>query len=312
MYQITVLKEQAMMSQAERRLMENKENQQQQIMGHNQIGQGPWNGTAPGPSMRPMGPPMQNPHLMAGPPPPFGADGPRMDLFRMPPPPPQVPMGPGGFMNPNSNLDLPLASEEDLQFVQSDTTKTCSIYNQPREIRFYDETATCVMDESDVRELTFERPSGDDEAAAALRRVLIDGDASVVPPLEIGGAEYAEFTLDGAQHRIKLGAPTREVWLDGRWYECRFGDKAGQYGNEIRVQLGHANRSLRLEGPKPAVRPLWKSPRRPDLCAGFVSLVHNGRLPEWRKLYLVSRNTGVVWGYKIKLSSTLCIDRNIN
>ena len=260
------LKEKAMINQADRRLrMENKESQQQ-LVGTNQVGEGPW--AAPGgPGVRPMGfmaPPMGPPL----PPNPFVAGA----MFM----PPQLPHQPNPMGGPDLRRDLPLANEEDLELLRHDPAKTINIDNQPRDIRYYEETATCVMAEDDVRELSFERPMRDGGASAATRRVLIDGEDGIVPPLELDSPEYTDFVLDGVVHKIRLGAPTRELWLDGQWYECYF-DK------EIRVRLGQSFRTLQLEGPPPSVR---IGERRPDLCAGFVRLIHNGKLHDWRRLYL--------------------------
>ncbi len=55
------------------------------------------------------------------------------------------------------------------------------------------------MDDNDVRELSFERlgPSG------FTRRILIDGDATIVPPPDVGTGEYVEFVVDGITHKVR-------------------------------------------------------------------------------------------------------------
>ena len=64
----------------------------------------------------------------------------------------QGPAGPVHF-----NRDLPLAHEEDLELMAHDPYKSISIDNHPREIRFYEESATCVMADNAVAELSFQR-----------------------------------------------------------------------------------------------------------------------------------------------------------
>ena len=55
-------------------------------------------------------------------------------------------------------------------------------------------------------------------------QATIDGDASVVPMLPLDTREYTDFALDGVPHKIRIGAPTRELWVDGQWYELHNDD----------------------------------------------------------------------------------------
>lgn len=84
--------------------------------------------------------------------------------------------------------------------------KTIPIDNVPREIRFYGDNAVILMAADDPRLLGFQ---------PAMRRVLLDG-----MPLEctVNNEHYSEFLFDGQVHRIKLGAPTRELYIDDKWY----------------------------------------------------------------------------------------------
>ena len=36
---------------------------------------------------------------------------------------------------------------------------------------------------------------------------------------------YTEFMLNDRRHSIKIGKPTREIWIDGSWHECFFASK---------------------------------------------------------------------------------------
>lgn len=273
MKQVMILKEQAMIRQADRRhlQMENKENQHFAPGGGGPRPDGPWDprAAAVGPMHRPpmgfMGPPMRpgmpfGPRMM----PPFGPAGPPMGMMEAGMPPPDV----------NLRRDLPPASEEDLELLRHDPAKTISIDNLPRDIRYYGETATSVMEDNEVRELSFERPP--EGSGPATRRVFVDDDPNVVPPLEVDSKEYTDFTLNGIHHKIRIGAPTRELWVDGQWHEAYF-DKC------IRIRIGQSFHTVLLEGPPPSVH---IGEVRPDLCAGFVRAVHNGQVHDWRKVYL--------------------------
>lgn len=172
--------------------------------------------------------------------------------------------------------DLPLANPEDLELIAHDPAKSIPIDNMQREIRFYEETATCVMGEGDIRELSFQ--------AQGTRRVILDEDTSIIPALHLDNKEYTDFVLDGITHKIKIGAPTRELWIDGQWYECYF-------NNEIRIRLGQRFHTLFLEGPAPVVK---HDVLRTDLCAGFVQLIINGDLTAQHRLYLDAKPQKIV------------------
>lgn len=69
--------------------------------------------------------------------------------------------------------------------------------------------------------------------------------------------------------RIKLGAPTRELYIDDRWYECYFG------GMPITVDLGGKKVSVKLEGPPPLVK--IGTVKRTDLVVAKINLIINAR-----------------------------------
>jgi pre-mRNA cleavage complex 2 protein Pcf11 len=116
---------------------------------------------------------------------------------------------------------------------------TIDIDHQPRDIRFYGEKATVVMGPGDVRELLF-RIDGPDK----FRRVIIDD--MIFLKLPVNSPVHTTFKLSGQEHTIKLGAPTRELWIDGKWYQCYFNEC-------VRVQLGSLFHKVFLEGPPPNV-----------------------------------------------------------
>ena len=121
-------------------------------------------------------------------------------------------------------------------------------------IRFYEETATIVMSDDTVCELIFIPDSED-------RRVIIDNkDVVIFNHVNQG---YKEFELDGEKHKIKIGSPTRELWIDGKWYECCF-------NNCVRVKLANSMHEFFLEGNPPIVK---IGEKRPDLCLGQIYAV---------------------------------------
>ena len=70
-------------------------------------------------------------------------------------------------------------------------------------------------------------------------------------------------------HRIRLGAPTRELYIDGKWYECFFG------GPPVTIEIDGKMHVVRLEGPPPQVKiGLLK---RTDLVAGKINLIINAK-----------------------------------
>lgn len=70
-------------------------------------------------------------------------------------------------------------------------------------------------------------------------------------------------------YRIKLGAPTRELYVDDRWYECYFG------GMPVTVDLGGKKVSVKLEGPPPHVK--IGTVKRTDLVVAKINLIINAR-----------------------------------
>ena len=116
----------------------------------------------------------------------FGPYPRRFDQMQRQGPPGKGPFGPAFEVRPDDDM------------------KTIPIDNVPREIRFYGDQAVILMADDDPRSLGF---------APGVRRVFID---SIKLDLTIG-SDYFDFFLDGQNHRIKIGAPTRELYIDGNW-----------------------------------------------------------------------------------------------
>ena len=199
----------------------------------------------------------------------------------MPPPPvpifaggkPEVPL-PHQQPPPTVNRDLPFATKEELDQISADPVSTIDIDMQPRDIRYFGEMATIVMAPGDVRELSFTLTGFEDMT----RRIIIDDKLTLKLPVNM--PNYMPFVLNGVEHRIKLGAPTRELWIDGQWYQCYFNES-------IRVQLGPIFHRVFLEGPPPIVT-IGKLPLK-HICLGTVQLIIDGDINYPTTIYLDSK-----------------------
>merc|ERR1712048_1362154 len=112
-------------------------------------------------------------------------------------------------------------------------------------VRFYGEESTILI-KSNLYDLKFE----DCEKEFAC---LIDGIAVLV-----GTRKYTEFILQDEIHRIKLGSPKRELWIDGEWYSLYFDE------NPIVINLAGQDRKVFLQKTNMKIE-VGKVARR-DLC----------------------------------------------
>jgi len=220
-------------------------------IGPGPIGPGPI-GQGPGPYPEPIAAPMQERHMwnesmgrdprFGGYPPAFDNRPPRYDH-----PASRGPMIPGGApraMGGALNTAFEVRPDEDM--------RTIPIDNIPREIRFYDDKAVILMAADDPRLLGFE---------PGIRTVFIDN-MTVDCPID---GDYVDFILDGHIHKIKIGAPTRELYIDGKWYECMFG------APPITVHIGQRPVQVALTHNTPSVK--IGTERRLDLLAGRVTMI---------------------------------------
>ncbi|XP_003743974.1 pre-mRNA cleavage complex 2 protein Pcf11 [Galendromus occidentalis] len=86
---------------------------------------------------------------------------------------------------------------------------------QMREIRFIDGVAIAIMDEAppnyvSARQVVFRGSS---------RQIFINDQQAVVAGFD---GRDQEFTVHGNRHRIRFGAPLRELYIDGVPYACQF------------------------------------------------------------------------------------------
>ncbi|XP_028136602.1 pre-mRNA cleavage complex 2 protein Pcf11 isoform X2 [Diabrotica virgifera virgifera] len=143
--------------------------------------------------------------------------------------------------------------------VNADEVKSITIDSVSRDIRFYGETAIVFIGWDDPRELTFQN--------AGVRKITFNDKDSFVLNFN---DDYKEVYCNGNSHIVRLGAPSRELFIDNVPYECFFGSPG------IRIELDGVPTKVHLEGPPPPVN-IGKV-KRCDLVAGkinmFVDAIH--------------------------------------
>lgn len=172
------------------------------------------------------------------------------------PPMYEVPRPTAPFASTSPDWTVPVIPPSDpviLDMIAHDATQTLTIDGVSREIRFYGPTAITFVTWDDPREISFQ---------GSPKNVIFDDLFSVLCHFN---APDREFLLDCQPHRVRLGAPTRELYLDGKFFECFFG------GSPIFTDLGGVKRSVKLEGPPPNVN--IGSTKRQDLVAGRIAVV---------------------------------------
>ncbi|KAJ2945092.1 hypothetical protein O0L34_g9148 [Tuta absoluta] len=158
------------------------------------------------------------------------------------------PLGAPGVFIPPTDFRI-------IEYIDHDPVKTIQIDGIPREIRYYGDTAIIMLDWDDPREIKF---------LPGCRRVTFDNKDSVVLNFN---DPYKQVEIDDQVFDIKFGAPTRELFINGRWWECFFG------GQPLGVIIEGKPRLVHLEGPLPQVD-IGKE-KRTDLVAGKVNLIVN-------------------------------------
>lgn len=213
-------------------------------------------GPMPGPNVMPgvVGPPMMNQRL-PGPmmhpwdQTPFG----KMNQNVVPPPPigPRFPPMPMNNGPPGNNMLVPGVPK------LNDSVRTINIDGIQREIRFYDDIAVIFMSWDEPKEIGFQKGS---------RMVVVDDRDS----FELSFNDcYKAITIESKVYQMKLGAPTRELYIDDRWYECYFGDPP------TNIVLDGINRVFKISGPAPQVK-IGNS--RNDLVAGKINMIVNAEI----------------------------------
>jgi pre-mRNA cleavage complex 2 protein Pcf11 len=151
-----------------------------------------------------------------------------------------------------------LPAEVTVDSVNQDDIKTINIDGVPRDIRYYEETAIVFMNWDDPKEISFQNGN---------RRVVFDdNDAYLLSFNE----PYKDVSIGGTMHKTRLGAPSREIFIDGRPYECYFG------GPGITIDLNGQMTVVKLDGPPPQVK--IGTAKRTDLVAGKVNLIIDAKI----------------------------------
>ena len=86
-----------------------------------------------------------------------------------------------------------------------------------------------------------------------------------------GSFDHTEFKIDNEIHRVKIGAPTREIWIDGAWYSIFFD------GRPVKVNMGSRTWDVFLEDGAAPIVDIGKVPRK-DLCLGICFVYYVGLL----------------------------------
>lgn len=174
----------------------------------------------------------------------------------VPPPMYEVPRPTAPFASTSPDWTVPVIPPSDpviLDMIAHDATQTINIDGVSREVRFYGPTAITFVSWDDPREIYFQ---------GTPKNIIFDDLFSVLCHFN---SPDREFLLDGQPHRVRLGAPTRELYLDGNFYECFFG------GSPIFTDIGGVKRSIKLEGPPPSVH--IGNTKRQDLVAGRIAII---------------------------------------
>uniref|UniRef100_A0A182QI56 CID domain-containing protein n=1 Tax=Anopheles farauti TaxID=69004 RepID=A0A182QI56_9DIPT len=134
----------------------------------------------------------------------------------------------------------------------NDSVRTINIDGIQREIRFYDETAVIFMNWDEPKEIGFQKGA---------RTVVVDDRET----FELGFNEpYKSVSIENKVYQMRLGAPTRELYIDDSWYECYFGDPP------TTIMLDGKPRVLKIAGPAPQVK---IGASRKDLVAGKINMI---------------------------------------
>jgi len=174
----------------------------------------------------------------------------------VPPPMYEVPGPTAPIASTSPDWTIPVIPPSDpviLDMIAHDATQSININGVSREVRFYGPTAITFISWDDPREIYFNGPP---------KNVIFDDLFSVLCHFN---SPDREFLLDCQPHKVRLGAPTRELYLDGKFYECFFG------GSPVFTDIGGVKRSIKLEGPPPTVN--ISTTKRQDLVAGRISIV---------------------------------------
>uniref|UniRef100_A0ABD2X1E5 CID domain-containing protein n=1 Tax=Trichogramma kaykai TaxID=54128 RepID=A0ABD2X1E5_9HYME len=150
----------------------------------------------------------------------------------------------------NSKIELPPPDLNLLNSIKLDTMSSIIMNGQLRTIRHYGDTAVVFMDNGDPRIIKFQEGT----------RTFTVNQSTI--ELQFNGVEMPLY-FNEQFHMIKLGTPTRELYIDGQWFQSHFN------GQEMLVTIGNQVISASLQGPVPTVVVGDKT----DLVVASISLI---------------------------------------
>ncbi|XP_014231028.1 uncharacterized protein LOC106655241 isoform X3 [Trichogramma pretiosum] len=150
----------------------------------------------------------------------------------------------------NSKIELPPPDMSLLKRIKSDTMSCIILDGQLRIIRHYGDTAVVFLANDDPRIITFQEGT----RYFQVNKSTIE--------LQFNDVEMPLY-FDGNVHMIKLGTPTRELYIDGEWFQSHFN------GQEIKVTIGNEEIGASLHGPVPKVVIGHKT----DLVVASINLI---------------------------------------
>lgn len=173
----------------------------------------------------------------------------------------QQPRWGGSFPIPDDSSRSPIAisPSEDLEMtIVHEENKTLNIDGIPRDIRIYNETAIIFINYDDPRDISFQNGA---------RRVIFNNNETY---LLMFGNDYTECTVNNFPFRVKLGVPSREIFINDLGFECFFG------GPPVHICVSGISMTVQLDGPLPQVK--IGEVKRTDLVVGKINLIINATL----------------------------------
>ncbi|XP_048526467.1 pre-mRNA cleavage complex 2 protein Pcf11 isoform X1 [Dendroctonus ponderosae] len=171
----------------------------------------------------------------------------------------QHPRWGGSFPDDSSRSPIAISPSEDLEMtIVHEENKTLNIDGIPRDIRIYNETAIIFINYDDPREISFQ---------SGARRVIFNNKETY---LLMFGNDYTECTINNFPFRVKLGVPSREIFINDLGFECFFG------GPPVHICVSSINMTVQLDGPLPQVK--IGEVKRTDLVVGKINLIINATL----------------------------------
>ncbi|KAK9886933.1 hypothetical protein WA026_019192 [Henosepilachna vigintioctopunctata] len=130
--------------------------------------------------------------------------------------------------------------------------KTIKIDGLFRYIRYYDDVAVIFMHWDDPREISFQDGT---------RRVVFNDTYTYMLNFN---EPYREYRIGEHLYQVRLGGPSREIYINYKPYECYFGSPG------ITIDLDGKFTTIKMDGPPPQVK---IGASRTDLVAGNIKLI---------------------------------------